>query len=247
MATNGTSYSYLRPSYRGFWIVFGASLVLHFCGIGVYALASRITRPVIDMDQESINVKIVRKGKKRDPKYLPRKVKTAKAAPNEKLLAKDAPPEKKQRDDKIKKALAKIEEERARNKAREDALRKIADNVGEDEPEGDPDGDPYGTVSQAAQMTLQHAYYVKLKGHIKSFYTIPSIISEAERRTLKAVAFIYIGPSGAILRHEISEKSGNDAFNRALEAAIVRASPVPEPPAFMRDIASKGIGLRFSP
>jgi TonB family protein len=224
------------------------SLGLHLTVIGAYALASTQRRPTIDLTERAIMTKMVRLGKKKDPKLLPRKIEAPAASPDEKLLAvdKEVEPEPEQDLDKKKKdALKKIEEEAKRQKAREEALRRIADKVGDEEPEGDPEGSVYGEAD--GKVSLIQAYYGQLHDRIKAFYTVPAIISEAERRRLVAVVVIYVAQDGAILKHELEQESGNDAFDAALEAALQRASPLPAPPVFLRDQLREGVALRFRP
>ena len=97
------------------------------------------------------------------------------------------------------------------------------------------------------KVSLIQAYYGQLHDRIKAFYTVPAIISEAERRRLVAVVVIYVAQDGAILKHELEQESGNDAFDAALEAALQRASPLPAPPVFLRDQLREGVALRFRP
>lgn len=249
MENRSTIGGALRPSHRGFNIFFGASLVLHVGLITVYAFASSARRPTIDLTQSSIKASLVKLGQKREEKLLPRKTAAPAPLPDEKQLAVDQPaPDEKvepKREDKMQDALRKLEDEARRKKAREDALRRIAETTGEDDQVGDPNGSIHGTETQAQEMSLTQAYFARLHDQIKAFYSVPSIISEAERRKLEAIIVISVAPDGTVLSHEFDRHSGNDAFDSALEAAIQRASPVPAPPAFLRDTLKRGVGLRF--
>lgn len=225
-----------------------SSLGVHLAAIAIYGYASAERRPVIDLTERIIMTKMVRLGKKKEPKLLPRKVEAPAAKPDETLLAvdKEVEPEPKEDLDKKKNdALKKIEDEAKRQRAREDALRRIADKVGDEEPEGNPEGSAYGEAD--GKVNLLQAYYGKLHDRVKAFYMVPAIISEAERRRLVAVVVIYVGQDGAIIKHEFEQESGNDAFDSALEAALQRASPLPVPPAFLRDQLRDGVALRFRP
>jgi TonB family protein len=241
----------LRPHHRGFSVFFAVSLCLHAVGIAVYAWGSSVRRPTIDLSQSSIKASLVRLGQKREEKLLPRKTAAPAVKPDEKALAVDQPaPEDKvepRRQDKMQDALKKLEDEARRKQAREDALKRIAETVGGDEDVGDPNGSVHGTETQAQEMTLTQAYFARLHDQIKAFYSVPAIISEAERRKLEAVIVISVGADGSVLDHDFERRSGNDAFDSALEAAIQRASPLPAPPAFLRDTLKKGVGLRFRP
>lgn len=248
-ATHG--YSYLRPHQRGFWWVFLVSCGLHLCAIGAYALGTAQRRPTIDFSTDVIHTKLVRLGQQRDPKLLPRIAKAPAAAPDEKLIStkddglKEKEKEKAddKRDEKMKEALRKLEEEERRKQA----LARIAERVGQDETEGNPEGSAYGTDTQAGPMSLAQAYFARLQEHIKANYSLPSILSDSDRRRLQATITVYIAADGTITKHELEHSSGSDVFDDALAVAIVRASPVPEPPAFLRDTVAKGVSLRFKP
>jgi TonB family protein len=249
MSSRAPNYNYLRPHQRGFWMVFLVSTALHACAIAAYALGTAQRRPTIDFSTDVIQTKLVRLGQPRDPKLLPRIVQAPAPAPDEKLIStkddglKEKEKKDEKRDDKMKEALRKIEEEERRKQA----LQRIAERVGKDETDGNPAGSAYGTDTEAGPMSLAQAYFARLQEHIKSQYSLPSILSDAERRRLQATITIYIEPDGKILKHEVEQSSGNDVFDQALEVAIVRASPVPEPPAFLRDMVAKGVSLRFKP
>jgi len=248
VSPRSAAYSYLRPQHRGFKWVMLSSLGVHIAAFAVYGLASAERRPTIDLTERAIMTKMVRLGKKKDPKMLPRKIEAPAAKTDEKLLAldKEVEPEPKQDLDKKKNdALKKIEDEAKQRRAREDALRRIADKVGDEEPEGNPEGSAFGDAE--GKVSLIQAYYGQLHDRIKAFYTVPSIISEAERRRLVAIVVIYVAQDGAILKHELEQESGNDAFDSALQAALQRASPLPTPPAFLRDQLKDGVALRFRP
>jgi len=243
------SYSYLRPRQRGFWWVFVASCGLHLCAIAAYALGTAQRRPTIDFSTDVIHTTLVRLGQQRDPKLLPRIPKAPVAAPDEKIIStkddglKEKEKKDDRRDEKMKEALRKLEEEERRKQA----LQRIADRVGKDEAEGNPEGSAYGSDTQTGPMSLAQAYFARLQEHIKSNYSLPSIMSDAERRRLQATITVYISADGTITKHEVEQSSGSDVFDDALEVAIVRASPVPEPPAFLRELVAKGVSLRFKP
>lgn len=249
MGKERTAHSYLRPRHTGFWWLCLVSAVVHVGVIAWFGVASAKRRPTIDLTERVTVVKMVKLGKKRDPKMLPR-IEKAPAPPKqeETALALDKPlPEKVEQeppredpDQKKTDAMQKIEE-MARRQA---ALDRIAEQVGDEEPEGDPEGSASGTE---ARGNLAQNYYGQLHDRIKAFFTVPTIINEAERRTLRAVLTIYVAADGVILRHEVNKGSGNEAFDSALESAIQRASPLPAPPAFLQETLRDGIDLRFTP
>lgn len=163
------SYNYLRPRQRGFWWVFLVSTGLHVCAIAAYALGTAQRRPTIDFSTDVIHTKLVRLGQQRDPKLLPRIPKAPAAAPDEKLIntkdngAKEKKEEK--RDEKMKEALRKIEEEERRRQA----LQRIAERVGKDETAGNPEGSAYGTDSESGPLTLAEAKIRVLASEMDNF------------------------------------------------------------------------------
>lgn len=245
--------SQLVSSQRGFWWFVLVSVLVHVLLIAYYGYHSGHRRPTIDLGDQVIKTKLVRLGKKRDPKFLPRKRSAPKPKAKEKLLAsKDDPkpaPTKKEapKVDKMKEALKKIQEKAQREEQRQRALQRIAERVGDDEQEGDPEGSAFGTETQAARLTLTQAYFAKLHDRIMTFYHLPSTLSEADRRRLQAIVVISVGSDGRLVDQDFEKRSGNDAFDSALEAAVSRASPLPAPPAFLRDTLRDGVGLRFRP
>lgn len=240
----------LRSSQRGFWYFVAVSVLSHGLAIAYYAYQSGHRRPTIDLGDTVIQTKLVRLGKKREPKLLPRKASAPKPKSNEKLLAKDSPPEPKnqapkpdKRPDKMQEALKKIHDQAQR----EQALQRIAERVGDDEPEGDPEGSAFGTETQAARLTLTQAYFAKLHDRVMTFYSLPNILSAADRRRLQAIVVISVAADGSLLKQAFEKRSGNESFDSALEAAVSRAAPLPAPPAFLRDTLREGVGLRFRP
>lgn len=240
----------LRSPQRGFWYFVAVSVLSHGLAIAYYAYHSGHRRPTIDLGDTVIQTKLVRLGKKREPKLLPRKASAPKPKSNEKLLAKDTPPEPQNeapKPDKMQEALKKIQDQAEREAQRQQALQRIAERVGDDEPEGDPEGSAFGTETQAARLTLTQAYFAKLHDRVMTFYSLPNILSEADRRRLQAIVVISVAADGSLLKQGFEKRSGNDSFDSALEAAVSRAAPLPAPPAFLRDTLRQGVGLRFRP
>lgn len=222
-------------SVLGHGLVVGGALVLS------WALAG----PKVELEQKPIKASLVRLGKKRDEKLLPRKEEplpppppkveeVAVAAPKPpdtavKIPTKDAKPEKPTASPK---------------KSLFDAFAKTAKESKPEELEGDPDGDPDGdSATQEGER-----YYGLLNSVVKRNYDVSSTIDEAERRRLRAEVAIRIGPGGELLDVNLQKPSGNELFDSAVLGAVKKAAPFAPPPQHLRDALKKnGVAFVFTP
>jgi colicin import membrane protein len=208
--------------------------------------------------RKPIIARLVAQGKPLDQHLLPRKdqppppaasaPKTApvltpdpKAPPSHptpsKLAAAPAPkkaaPRQPTREELMQRALAGVSGDRDRSE-----LKKDEERVGQE------NGSPEGTASSAEEGDT---YFGAVQAEILAHYTLPSIISERERMSLKATIIAWIGPDGTILKYTFDHRSGNAQFDSALERAI-KSSKVPPPPADRaRAIREDGVALVFTP
>jgi colicin import membrane protein/protein TonB len=107
---------------------------------------------------------------------------------------------------------------------------------------GDPDGDKEGDASEAAEGDRYLALAVRA---LQANYRVPATISERERLHLKATVILFIEPNGNVRDFKFETRSGNDAFDAALERAI-RATRFPLPPDAMKDMYRRvGLGVNF--
>lgn len=244
-----TADSLLRPRPSGLTPFVMASVVGHVLVVAVWLALSWVLRgPAINMDQQPIKASLVRLGKPRDEKLLPRKeeppappVKAAEpvAAPVKapavdtavKLPSKDAKPDK---NDKKSSADAK--------KSLFDAMNKAGRAGKVEEAEGAADGDPNGdSAKQEGER-----YYGLLKSVVQRNYDVSDTIPEAERRTLKAEVALWIGQAGELLDAKLSKPSGNALFDEAVVGAVKKASPFAPPPPNLRDVLKKsGVAIVF--
>ncbi|MBI5494994.1 MAG: TonB family protein [Deltaproteobacteria bacterium] len=233
---------------RPFALWLSASVGLHVAVLVGYTLWDAAQVHVIDFPDEPIKAQLVKLGKPRDPKLLPRLQTAPKPAP-----AKDtAVPvpnlnskEDKKLDDRMKDALQRIQEESERDKQREDALARIADRVGKAQPEedeGQEDGHVEGTAPTATQV---NAYLGLLASRVKARYQVPSVITPPECARLVAQVMVRMGPDGALLDTRIHKTSGNDLFDSAVISAVKQAAPLPRPPDNMMQMVKTGFGFNF--
>jgi len=230
--------SLLRPRPQPWLPFLVVSVVGHLLFIGVALVLSWVLAgPKIELEQEPIKASLVRLGKKRDEKLLPRKDEAPpppppKAAPvlptpeaaKPTVPSKPAPPK-----PDAKKSLF-------------DALNK-ASSAAPEEVEGDEQGDPNG---DAARQEGER-YYGLISSAVHRNYDVSNTIPEAERRTLKARVTMKLGPLGELIDVTISKSSGNDLFDSAVIGAVKKAAPFGPPPENLRDTLKAGVTLLFSP
>jgi TonB family protein len=224
----------VRPSKMTPFMVF--SVGFHGSLILVGAVLSWVLdAPRIDLDQKPIMASIVRQGKKRDEKLLPRK---EEAPPPE--VAKvpiptpdvKAPPPK---------PSAKSEKPVDKRKSLFDALNKTAKA---DDPEGEENGDPNGdSAKQEGER-----YYGIIKAAVRRNYNVTNTIPEAERIRLSADVVIRLDGEGNLVDVRLAKPSDNALFNDEILGAVKKAAPFgPPPPALKGPLKKDGVQLRFTP
>jgi colicin import membrane protein/protein TonB len=225
-----------------------ASVAVHLV-LGAWALAHRGGTD-FEPGQKPIVAKLVRLGEKRPESFLPRKEEapappapapaaapalptpSAKAAPvlpgaKPKPAPAVAPSQGgKPGGDPLARVMSRLEREKAAEEPRW----------------GDPTGDAEGDASEAGEGDR---YLALAQRALQSNYRVPATISERERLHLSATVVLHVEPNGAIRDFKFERRSGNDAFDEALERAI-RATRLPPPPQAMKDAYRRvGLGVNF--
>jgi protein TonB len=234
------SYSLLRPRPAGLLPFVLASVVGHvLLTAAALTLSWAFASPKVDLEQKPIKASLVRLGKKRDEKLLPRKEEpppppAPKAA--EVPAPTPAPPDKAV---KIPSRDAKPEKAADTRKSLFDALNKVAK---QEELEGDPEGDPNGDSA----VQEGERYFGLLKSVVQRNYDVSDTIPEAERRTLKAEVALFIGAGGELIDVKLAKPSGNDLFDSAVVGAVKKASPfAPPPPHLAESLKRQGVAIVF--
>jgi len=242
---------------RGFGWAVGISVVVHAAGIGavVYAQSRSRSRPELS---KAIPVQLVRLGKPRDPKLLPRKVRPPPPGPKDA----PAPPEPKSKPrEGPNVALDRTPPEKTKRKRRatdpelSDAAKRLLQSGAEREldeaierietPEGSPLGAPEGTTSDPQGAV--DAYTVEVQRRLQAQYKIPKTIPSAQRPFLEAEVILYINRDGSVRRFEFVKRHPNEQFTSALEA-LLRTIEFPSPPKERaRELATEGLPIRFRP
>ena len=226
------------------------SVMGHVLAVAVWLISGWLMAgPKVNL-QVPVQASLVRLGKPRDEKLLPRKEEDlappkpkveevalptpAKPDTAVKIPTKDAKPEKAEKKDGAKDA----------KKSLFDAFAKGGKQGKAEELEGEADGDVNG---EAAKQEGER-YFGMLKGVVKRNYDVSNTIDEAERRRLRAQVVLLIGGAGELLDASVSIASGNDTFDAAVIAAVKKTAPFTPPPEHLRDSLKKdGVAIVFTP
>ncbi len=209
--------------------------------------------PKVDLTQTPIKASLVRLGKPRDDKLLPRKeeeapppapkveeVAVATPAPPKvdtaiKIPTKDAKPEKADKKDGAKDAKKSLFDAFAKSGKQG----KVAEEL-EGQLDGDVDGD---SAKQEGEK-----YFGLLNAVVKRNYDVSNTIDEAERRRLRAEVALRIGAGGELMDVSLTKPSGNEQFDSAVIGAVKKAAPFSAPPEHLRDSLKKsGVAIVFTP
>ncbi len=221
---------------------FAISVAMHMLAIAVGLVASWLLAPkLLDLEQKPITASLVRLGKPRDEKLLPRK--------------EEAPPEPPKKVEKVEvpipvpspKAVVVPGPEPKKPTAKQDlfkALNNASKQAKPEELEGKADGDPNGDSAKEEG----ERYFGIISAAVRRYYDVSNTIPEAERRTLKAEVAFKVTVSGEATDVHISKTSGNELFDEAVVSAVKKASPFSPPPEHMKKgLQSVGVKLAFSP
>lgn len=227
------------------------SVAGHVIAVGLWLVVGWLmAAPKVDL-QVPVQASLVRLGKPRDEKLLPRKEEEAPppkpkveevalptpAPPDTavKIPTKDAKPEKADKKDGTKDAKKSLFDAFAKGGKQDKPAEEL-----EGQADGDPDGD-------AAKQEGER-YFGMLKGVVKRNYDVSNTIDEAERRRLRAQVVLLIGPAGELLDVSVSVPSGNETFDSAVIAAVKKTAPFTAPPEHLRDSLKKdGVAIVFTP
>jgi colicin import membrane protein len=228
------------------WPAVLVSVAVHGAGI---AWAVAAGGPAIDLEQKPIVARLVRLGEKRPKEYLPRKEEPPpEAAPAPKVptapeVAAAPVPTKPGPGPKAPPApAAKPSPPGASGRnPLSNVLTRVRKQVDQDR-WGDPDGDPMGEASDGEPGDR---YLALAKQALEANYELPLTISEKERLYLKALVVLYVEPDGRIARWQFEARSGNPAFDDALERAIRQTRLPPPPPEVRERFRKSGVVVNF--
>jgi colicin import membrane protein len=250
-----TGQSALLRGPERLWPLLLVSVALHAAFIGV----AFFVRPpaIVNLDQKPIVARLVRLGEKRPEQWLPRRdvpppeaaprapdavpvpgppapAQKTIAVPSPKAPPKPAPP--KPAASSISGGKGSDALSRALDKVRKD------DKIASKERWGDPSGVPGGDATDGSEGDR---YLGLVTQALQSSYRLPATLSEAERRSLGATVVLTIEPDGRVASFRFEKKSGNAAFDQALERAVRDARLPPPPPELRQRFRTVGLGVNF--
>ena len=245
-----------RPPVARFIVL---SLLAHaaLIGAGLLYQSYAPSTPAINLDQKPIHASLVRLGKPRDAKLLPKKEElppppkqveaTPEPVPTPIPAAKtpvvgflDKP---KPKETKLVKQAGEATAP-DRKKQLFGAFSRTGKAAASPELEGKATGDPNG--DSAVQEGEQ--YWGLLNSQVRQHYDVSDTIPDQERIHLKAQVALQIGKLGEVLHASLVKPSGNALFDSAVLSAVKKASPFSPPPESLRDSLKKsGIVLEFTP
>jgi outer membrane biosynthesis protein TonB len=102
----------------------------------------------------------------------------------------------------------------------------------QDEPEGVDDnvGSLSGSRAGTASEASGDPYIASLKDIIGTAWRLPTTIPDSVAARLTATACLKIADSGALVRYEVRQSSGNSQFDSSLEATLSTIKQFPPPP-----------------
>ncbi len=226
------------------------SVVAHVMLFGAWMLWPTSTKTAVNLDEAIIKTRLVKLGKPRDEKLLPRLPTSPPPPPrpDDKPMPTVEPP--KTPDTKPDpKAETKPSAADILDKFKTDAERPkdlsdlIKDRLGEPTDEGRADGDKDGS---AIDGEVTASYFARVQARIQNSMEVSSVLTDEERIRLRAVLCVKIAEDGTL--SDITVKtSGSQIYDADVRAAAGRASPVPAPPPPARRQAGEGVCFNACP
>ena len=230
---------------RAFLITLGVSLGLHVAILVIYAIWEGSRVAVLDMPEEPIRATLVKLGKPRDPKLLPRLDTAPKPVPKDTSVPVPTLDAKK-REETLSSAVDRIREAMEREKAKQDALARVADRVGpaDKDEEGQEDGSPEGDSATPSQI---NAYLGMFANALRRNFVVPSVIQSQAGLCdrLATQVLVKIAADGTVKDGRVYKASGNDLFDSAVMQALKAVPTFSPPPENMRKLAADGFAFKF--
>jgi len=222
------------------WPAVAASVLVHLVAFSLAGLAR--PRPTLDPGQTPIVARLVRLGEPRPRELLPRREAepppaaeappVAAPAPSPRAVA--IPAEKGTRP--APKAEAKPGPAERPGKPAGARLAGVLSELKQELQAGRADGAADGDATEAGEGDEYLGLVVR---QLRQGYRLPSTIGDRERLFLTGTVVLHIEPDGRVSRYELVKRSGNPAFDEALERAV-RETRLPPPPPALRDLYRRG-------
>lgn len=180
----------------------------------------------------SIQAKLVKLGKKRKKRLLPRIVKKEQTHVKNKKKTKGNTLKKKAvKKKKLEKPKTKVvKKKKSLENLLAGAMKEIEkDARAEESDEGRKDGAKDGDVTDPMLATKGNLYARKVANIIRSNWNIPSLISKKDLQLLQTTVFFRITFSGEVYNISIATKSGNSLFDNSILEALAKTNTLPLP------------------
>lgn len=204
----------------------------------------------------SIKTRLVKLGKQRDPKLLPRTAEPPPAAPpTPKAKPPEAPPAAAPKTDVTKKTTTPTKTKQPQKSA-SDLLKNAlagqsassAADLLKNRIEEDAEGSEQGTVmGTELSGRLKASYNDKILAHMKQNLAVPNSLSDEQRVGLRASVSLSIGPDGNLGFVKIKTSSKHPGFDNAVVACVRGSAPFPAPPPTLRDFYRGGVVVDLCP
>ncbi|MCK5690292.1 TonB family protein [Myxococcota bacterium] len=206
-----------------------------------------------------LTTKLVRLGKKRDKKLLPRIVKPA-TPPPKSVPVKAAPVKTESAAKAVTHAAEKtptktapaaetplsLEDRLAQMTQVSSALDRLK-TKSEDEPEGDPDGSIYGDVTDISKAIMGNKYASEIHDCLKVNFAVEGLGRERVAQ-LEASVFLRVQADGRFSDIAIEKSSGDKRYDESVIRAAHRCGKVSAPPnELAKQVRKDGIELVFRP
>jgi len=227
---------------KGFRTMLIASAVVHVLAL-VVALGAAQAGKSQKKPKQVISTQLVRLGKERDQKLLPRIAEPP--PPATKAVAPQAKPEAKALPQKTKVPTKTAEKTVKSTNHVSDALKRLRREA--EEPEGHEQGSVHGTVSRLSQSIASNRYAAEIHACVRQYFDLPGLSAEdVAGRT--ALVYIRFSNDGTFRETGISESSKLPRFDQAVLHAVRRCGKVSPPPEEIRDAVTKdGLEILFEP
>ena len=232
---------------RMLWAFCFVSLMLHTGALAAYAFWPAPQKPALDLDAAVVKTRLVKLGKTRDEKLLPR----LPTSPPPPAADKHAPPteaptpDKPSPDSSKKPSATDILDKFQKDNAKPSDVRDlIRDRIGAPTDEGREDGDAEGTDLTGE---IQATYFTRVALAVQRKLEVSSTLSDEERVRLRCELALTLDDDGNLVDAKIQKSSGNATFDNDVLAAAKRSSPLPAPPPPVKALAAAGFAFNVCP
>lgn len=258
-----------RPEDRIVPLVVVLSLALHAAGIWFAVWFAAQEPPKLQPTHKPVSAKLVRLGKPRDKRLLPRLPTAPPPPPAPQVAApppatshsappptsgKTAVPTRKHAEPQTSSNAQKSHANRTAlaNAARRQSLFSAFAStaapgpVEDGEPVGEEDGDPEGDSDTAEEG---ERYFGLILAKARRHYDVSKSISPKELIRLKATVILYIDGRGNLVKDpELQVSSGNALFDQEVLAALKKAAPFGPPPGNLAEtLKTVGVAIEATP